>query len=609
MLKRKEGRMLDCKNNRLDYGKLLRPPDGYQLDQAVATTYSADLQTLLSIPVALVYAQTLEGDISEARVQLLEAIREFSQRVLIYHQKGQLHVPKANSLHALIEDTLVPVLPKDAYTAFHPKVWLIRYVAKDGDEPPLFRLIVLSRNPTFDRSWDVACSLDGVITTRLQKENVPLLEFFKFLDRLQPIPHSGKLFEELARVEFTPPDGFGKLVFHPIGIAGYEQNPVQVQKCDRALVISRFLHSKALQSIRKNTDKELHVLSEKVDLLPIPISLREQFRSYYLSDLIIEGEYNDLAEDGDPDLQKQHLHAKLFIFRTIGKASRWFLGSANATEAAFRRNVEFMVELSSDAYEARTRRVLSNLVDADGTGAFIELPSDEEKQDPKAEARRKAVREFEYALLKAEIEAHLETGTQQGTYDLLFRIVSPAFPKIADFTVTVKPFNIDVTPQALTSVASKSLRFSAISESYLSRFIHFSITGRDFPSRQFLVCVPITGLPSQRLDRIFRKMIDSQDKFFQYLRFLLAEEITKEELLRVPTNEGGTGTDGDSMGFDFPLYEQLLIAASRAPSKLRAVDDVIKKLTAEDSNVVPTDFLEFWESFLPLLPKPEKANG
>ena len=601
--------MLNPKADCLDYGKLLRPPDGYVLDQAVATTYSADLQTLISIPVALVYAQTLEGDLSEVRIELLEAIKEFSNKVRVYHQKGQLHVPKANWLYAFMEDALVPILPENAFTSFHPKVWLIRYRAKNEDAIPHFRLIVLSRNLTFDRSWDVACSLDGKPQSKELNDNQPLLKFFGWLDKQHPIPNAKTLLNELARVKFDAPEKFGKLLFHPIGIPGFEKNPVEQQKSDNALIISRFLHPKALQTIRNNTAKEMHLLSEKVDLLTIPISVREQFRSYHLNEWIIDGESIDAAEDGNPDQQKQHLHAKLFIFRTMGENSRWFLGSANATEAAFCRNVEFLVELRTDAYQARPRKVLGTLVEEYGTGAFVELPPDQEAPCSKAEAQRNEIREFEYNLLKADMEACLKPGSQKDTYDLVLRVTAPRFPSVKDFKVTVKPFNIESTPQALASGSSKDLRFSAISESYLSRFLHLTITGRDLPTRQFLICVPMTGLPRQRLESIFRKVITSPDKFFQYLRFLLAEEVCKEDLIRVSTNKVVSSSEVGAMAFDAPLYEQLLVAASRAPSKLRAVDDVIRKLNTEESSVIPADFLELWNSFRPFIPKPIKSNG
>ena len=66
--------MLDVKRNRLDYGRLLIPPEGHRLTQAIATAYSVDLDTLLSIPVALYYAQTLEGQLEGKDVQVIRAI-------------------------------------------------------------------------------------------------------------------------------------------------------------------------------------------------------------------------------------------------------------------------------------------------------------------------------------------------------------------------------------------------------------------------------------------------------------------------------------------------------------------------------------------------------
>jgi hypothetical protein len=67
--------MLDYKGDRLDYGEMLFPPEGFRLVKAIAVTYSLDLNTLLSIPIALFYAQTLEGIGEGERIQLLEAIQ------------------------------------------------------------------------------------------------------------------------------------------------------------------------------------------------------------------------------------------------------------------------------------------------------------------------------------------------------------------------------------------------------------------------------------------------------------------------------------------------------------------------------------------------------
>src|SRR5690242_4514381 len=120
--------MLDYKKDRLDYGEQLIPPSGYRLNRAVAATYSLDLSTLLSIPVALFYAQTLEGIESGERVQLLESIQRCPEVLRIYHQAGRIHVPRnQNRLYGLLEDCVVGVLPKDENSSFHPKVLMLRY--------------------------------------------------------------------------------------------------------------------------------------------------------------------------------------------------------------------------------------------------------------------------------------------------------------------------------------------------------------------------------------------------------------------------------------------------------------------------------------------------
>ena len=65
---------------------------------------------------------------------------------------------KANPVFALLESSIFEVVLKKE-RSFHPKVWLVKYIDSNGKA--LYRLIVLSRNLTFDRSWDVAVVLEG----------------------------------------------------------------------------------------------------------------------------------------------------------------------------------------------------------------------------------------------------------------------------------------------------------------------------------------------------------------------------------------------------------------------------------------------------------------
>jgi len=612
--------MLDCKHDRLDYGELLRPPDGYRLDRAIAATYSADLGTVLSIPVALFYAQTLEGDLTGLRFRLLNAIEQFSSRVKIYHQTGQLHVPsKLNWLYAHLEEALAPILPDDAFTAFHPKLWAIRFTPKEDSEtnlPNQFRLITLSRNLTFDRTWDVAASLDGEPADAPRKDNKPLVDFLRWLDHQNPTPWADDFLSEIERVKFNTPAPFKSHRFHPIGIPGYRSNPTGSRKGWKTLVMSPFLHHHALQQLRKNTELDLFVFSERRELEKMPVNQLKHSWNYYLSDFIVEGEFLNAAEEGSMESAHQHLHAKLFIFESK-TGSTWFLGSANATKAALKRNVEFMLELAGNAYELKAAPRRNALIGKNGDdGPFVPFDPDTAGKEDKAELQKQErIRRFEHALLKSKIAGRVEPSENGKNFDLILTLDLDHVPSPTGLKTTVQPFNVKSRPDPhlLHPGRLESCTFRNIGEVELSRFLHFRIEATDGDlQHEFLLRINIEGLPEDRLDNILRKIIDSRDKFFEYLRFLLADEITKDDLLAMAAESSSNQpiNGSDSWQDKLPIYEQLLVTASRAPHKLAEVDEVIRHLAGKDGeaeSVIPDSFLSFWEAFRSLIPpkKPE----
>ena len=110
--------------------------------------------------------------------------------------------------------------------AFHPKVWVLRFLFEDG--APLIRVAVLSRNLTFDRSWDIALASEASPKPKQQTAGSrPLAEFVRRLPELcaeQPNPSVADkiraLADEVARTRFPAPDGFfdDPIKFHVLGI-------------------------------------------------------------------------------------------------------------------------------------------------------------------------------------------------------------------------------------------------------------------------------------------------------------------------------------------------------------------------------------------------------
>jgi len=209
--------MLDPKQNRVDYGSQLAPPDGYELSTAIGTTYSLDLEALMLIPVSLFYALPIEGNPDQIRYDMLDAITNASKKITLFCQKGQIKVPKKyHPLMAYWESGIVQVQMKEDNESFHPKVWIARY-EKVGNAT-VYRLMVTSRNLTFDQSWDMAFATMGVVGKEVVEENQPLIDFVEQLYSHTKKRVDRKFLSDLAKVKFKLPDGVQEIKFHPIGI-------------------------------------------------------------------------------------------------------------------------------------------------------------------------------------------------------------------------------------------------------------------------------------------------------------------------------------------------------------------------------------------------------
>ena len=132
----------------------LQPPPGMSIDAAIGTTFTLDLTALLTIPVAATF-DLIQGEHEPA--DLLETVRQLRRQddpVLPggRHQRAAA-LPSGPSF---VEETVVEVRRPEG-GLFHPKLWVVRF--RNGDDYS-HRVLVMSRNLTFDRSWDVIVRLD-----------------------------------------------------------------------------------------------------------------------------------------------------------------------------------------------------------------------------------------------------------------------------------------------------------------------------------------------------------------------------------------------------------------------------------------------------------------
>ena len=175
----------DSNRDRTDYSGILMPPDGYRLDRAVGTTYSLDLEALTAVAICLGLSEETDSKLMQNPIGMLNALQKVSDKIVLFCEAGQIKVPtKPTALSILLEKMVVEVaLPKDRqlgrYPAFHPKTWILAYVNAEGDKK--YRFVVMSRNLTFDRSWDISFAMDSSKNVRQKKKTQPICDFLDYL--------------------------------------------------------------------------------------------------------------------------------------------------------------------------------------------------------------------------------------------------------------------------------------------------------------------------------------------------------------------------------------------------------------------------------------------
>ncbi|KUO78526.1 MAG: hypothetical protein APF81_18895 [Desulfosporosinus sp. BRH_c37] len=166
-------------------------------------------------------------------IALLEALRRASGKFFVFCQKGQIAVPKTSQLlYSYLESMVIEVMSPNPHGVFHPKTWLLRFTSDDG--PEIYRFLCLSRNLTFDRSWDNILTLEGEVGKRRYARNRPLADFVKSLPSMgqslidpKVLASIDSLAEKVMRVQFQAPEGFENLAFWPMGIPKYHKLPIQ----------------------------------------------------------------------------------------------------------------------------------------------------------------------------------------------------------------------------------------------------------------------------------------------------------------------------------------------------------------------------------------------
>lgn len=593
--------MFRTKEDRLNYGQLLVPPVGYTLVRAVGTTYSLDLEALMSVCIALGIQESTDSSLTKNPFAILKSLQGLSEKLLVFCEAGQIAAmpPQKSPLMLLLDKFIVPVKLKEikgrGFPSFHPKTWTLQY--EDADGKQYYRFIVLSRNLTFDRSWDVAVSLEGAITGRRHMSSYPLADFLDFLKNsaLEGISMKTEkrrilnaLIQDIPFVQFTLEDKrFLDFEIIPLGIGStdIDNDPLMSSTFHDLLILSPFISNGVLQSFDQRNflkNSRRHLITRTTELYKIATKL-ETFKVFTIKDIVAEGE--EIVSDDEPsDVQQQDIHAKMYLM-TKGSASSLYIGSMNASENGLHRNVEMMLKLSGYRYYLNLDQIESDLFGSDDKcNPFEEVDLNSINNEAPEKDEKDELERIIKGICRLKAKAVAESTGDSYRVSVTFARPRNGFP------------NAEIAPARTvrTQSLAEKVVFESLSSLELTELYRITVAGRT-ESVSRIILIP-TEMPSDRDEKIIGSILKDKRAFVDYLAFILGDDYVLSALEMDDTAAENRIANRRSFEESLPaIYEKMLKTAYSNPERFNEIRLMMDRMA--NSEVIPDEFIHMYETF------------
>ncbi len=579
----------------LIYGEQIKT-EGCEVNFVVGLTYSLNLDALLTVPLAIGEQGNIDSHIIKDRKLILSGIHKAIGKMAIFYNKGSIHVPKRhNVIYTLIEESIFGVINEECvFSNFHPKLWLVHETDKEGTE--WMKLSVMSRNIDLSTSIDICCTMRGRISKQRSEigaeTHAPLKEMLLWLSenyvkndkkRKEKVDNVAMLLDYVERFELDEPfrtEGgyaFFPFVYGKKKFAHYTQDIKFLLAGERTLVISPFIDTKTLEWLTERK-KYLH------NRVASTLITRKEYVTRKVFELFDEVYVpNDTMIDNTTT--SVNLHAKMYLTQKTGIEPGYtlLLGSANATDNAFHRNAEFLLQLCYKQTTLDRIEELKNEIICDHRFIKLDAPypeaSDERELDD-------AEKDLKLALLYLK-RAVVKKGEKDGLFDITLFTTGEGNKKIK-----IRPLPCMNYWKPL----EENIKFTGLTPQMLSELYVLSLCHEEGENQlEMIAKVHTLGMPPDRNEHIYQNIVNNEEELLDIVAFMLSD--TPAEFIfehsQMHKNNACRKCSRQNF-FTMPLYEQLLKKANSNPKLIDEVLDFIHKMKPE---IVPDELKQMLETF------------
>ena len=558
--------MFDVAKDRLSYGELLRPDVGYRLDFAVGMTYSLDLEALLGVPISLGLLEVEDEEQMRSPLYVLEAIRESAGKIALFCNAGSIQLPqRIQSVYSLLEGSVFQVKRPDK-SSFHPKLWVLKYSSPEGDT--YLKLLVLSRNLTFDTSLDLCVAMRGKPGRAKRKKNKPLADLLTYAAQFASVAKRKAvldLAEAVIRVPaFEVEHPFEDYTFFHMGIPDHPGMDTGLLERKRDLfVVSPFLSDDVATRLTDFRGRKT-LITRKASVTPEVFGAFDHV--YITKDVLSDNEFG----------AKQDIHAKLY-FAAMEGGNYLYIGSANASHNGFYRNGECLLRLKYKPYQIGFQLFCEEFLPKDGC-PFQELTRipEQPEQDLAREQAVQVLREAVYALKGATVRPSGDS----------FDLQVESAPLELEEAVHIAPLQ---RRDLMTPIKPRVI-FSGLQLRELSAFYVLCVG-----EQSLVVKLETKGILKERDQAIYRGVIDTREKFLTYVSMVLSGGEDPEGIGLEQESAQQKEESAEAMSAPGPaIYENMLRIFHQNPERLKGIADMMRRLEPE---VVGEEFTQLYAQF------------
>jgi hypothetical protein len=300
-------------------------------------------------------------------------------------------------------------------------------------------------------------------------------------------------------------------------------------------------------------------------------------------------ELNPSAVDvvADPETSLSGLHAKIFVFDEPRSRSRVFTGSANATNAAFNRNVEILLELSGSTRQVGVARWLAP---DDALGQLLIAHTWQPPvEETDVQAVQNLLEQLRAEIAQIPIQGEVKTSSNE-RFEVEYRANGP-LPDLRGATMSVRPISL----RTWTPISGRSLSATfPLGLLGLTAFlgVRLELKGEE---AQFAVVATMSGVPEDRESHLLSSLLADPARLVRYLLMLLFDPADDRFDGRAQQAlERSKHLARESLS-TVPLMEVMARALTRQPARLIDIDRLLQDL-GSGSALVDEDLAALWES-------------